>query len=48
MTAYDLLPCTHRQHISNKNCYFAHERLALEARIIRGLIAGLEVLNSKS
>ena len=41
MSKYDLTPCTHVKHVSNRDCYFAHERLTTEAAMIRGLIRGL-------
>lgn len=42
MSKYDMMPCDHRNHVSYKDCSYAHERMALEATIIRGLIRGLK------
>lgn len=42
MSAYDLLPCTHRSHVSNDDCYYAHKRLALEEKIVRKLIRDMK------
>lgn len=39
MSAYDLLPCDRPNH---PDCNIAHERLKLEAKVIRGLIRGLK------
>ncbi len=47
MSKYDLLPCTHRTHKSVKDCTYAHERLALEARIVRHLIRSLKAAGWK-
>jgi len=42
MTAYDMMPCTDRNHVSYNNCRIAHRRLALEARIVQGMIRALK------
>lgn len=42
MSAYDLLPCDHSQHVSARDCYYAHERLRIEERMIRSLIRRLK------
>lgn len=42
MSKYDLLPCTHEKHVNNSDCYYAHKRLAVEEKMVRGLIRGLK------
>lgn len=42
MSKYDLLPCADERHVSNKECQYAHARLAIEEKMVRGLIRGLK------
>lgn len=42
MTAYDMMPCTDRSHVSKSNCRIAHKRLAGEATALRYLIEQLK------
>lgn len=42
MSKYNLLPCAHIEHISKRNCYFAHERLTIEEKMVRALIRRLK------
>lgn len=46
MSKYDLLPCTHQEHSGrydrSGDCHYAHARLGIEERMVRGLIRGLK------